>query len=69
MAVGCGSSMEGDTYRTGSNSLMQIRDTRRKEPAISVKRLAAAREAGMIAAPRSVMTRASEPREEQGAAK
>ena len=68
---GCGSSMEGDTYQTGSTALMQIRDilhVREKEPAIGVKRSAAARKAGLIAARRSVMARAREPGEGQGAA-
>ena len=60
--------MEGDTYQTGSNALMRIRDIREKEPAISVKRLAAAREAAMIAARNCVMAQAREPVEEQGAA-
>ena len=69
MAVGRGSSMEGDTYETGSKAPMQIRDMREKEPAISVERLAAAREAGMITTRRSVMARARGPGEEQGAAK
>ena len=69
---GCGSSMEGDTYQTGSTALMQIRDilhVREKEPAIGVKRLAAAREAGLIAARRSMIARARKPGEKQGAAK
>ena len=61
--------MEGDTYETGSKALMQIRDMREKEPAISVERLAAAREAGMIAARRSMIARARKPGEKQGAAK
>ena len=64
--------MEGDKYLTGSKALMQIRDilyVREKQPAISVKRSAAARKAGLTAARRSVIARARKPGEEQGAAK
>ena len=49
--------MEEDRYQTGSNALIQIIHIREKEPAISVKRLVAAREAGMIAAWRRVIAR------------